>query len=237
MTRNSSAQPIFKRVPATEVRAAVQFPNTLEVADSRSKFHDLVKNEFRFVAMPDQTKLQYNFGDYSIYSENFAHHLEISMNYFRLVTTAYPGFNQFREMFWTALSQFAPCYRIGSFTSFALQYFNQLPLTLEQNFEDCFTIDVVVPQNLEAPLAAGKSLLRFQQSEGVVTVELDPQWSEKENRFTSYNVPLAFICQKDVTFRKTGDELTQLLDIGHDHLRRYFFSILRESYIEYLKSL
>lgn len=114
---------IFKKPPAREVQLAVQFPNNFEVADDRSRFHSLIKREFPLVVIPEQTKLLYDFGDYSIWTQNQANRLEIGMNYFRLATTSYFGFIQFRMLlFLNALGIFSKCYQLQSFTSLAMQY-------------------------------------------------------------------------------------------------------------------
>lgn len=231
----TSSPLIFKKPTATEVVVGVQFMNNLGVTDSRATFHNLIKREFPAVIMPEQNKLAYDFGEYSLYTENLADRLEIAMNYFRLRTTSYPGFTRFRSLFLNSLSIFARCYNLTSFSQLALQYFNDLPLESGQGFEDCFTIDVVVPENLQTTFYAGKGVLVFQESEGHVAVDLDPQLQGTD--LTGYKLNLTFGTQTELAFGEEKDDVTKALDDGHRHLSRFFFSILKKEYIEYLRTL
>src|SRR5205085_398670 len=221
---------IFNKPPATEVQIVVHFQNTLEVADHRGKYHALVKSEFPFVYMPDIRKLVNDFGDYSLRSENWTNNLEIGMNYFRLVTTNYPGFNQFRNLFLSSLSKFSDCYAINSFTQIAMQYTNKLALPSDRDFEDCFSIKIVVSENLQTPIYAGKGTLIFQQPEGLVIFELDPQLNG--DMITSYIMTLSFAASRALSLsgEKESDVAT-LIDSAHEYIKKYFFSFLQEDYI------
>lgn len=224
---------VFKKPPVTQAIMGVQFLNNLEVADSRGKFHSLIKKEFPIVNMPKQSNLQHDFGDYSLYTENLANRLEIGMNYFRLATTSYPGFSQFKSLFQSSISMFARCYELESFQSFAMQYQNNLPLREDQRFEDCFRLDVTVPPELETDVWAGRGTLVFQEPEGRVAIEIDPQFSG--NRLESYRLNLTFTIEKLLPFGAERNDLSHSIEDAHGHLSKFFFSILKEDYIEHLR--
>jgi uncharacterized protein (TIGR04255 family) len=224
---------ILRNPPLNQVRAEVGFRNALEVADCRSKFHRLVEKDFPLVVMPDHSKLKYDFGDYSLHSENFANRLEIGMNYFRLVTTNYGGFTQFRSTLEESLSKFSKCYGIESFLQFSITYDNQLPLNGEWKFGNCFSIQISVSHG-EQPLFAGKGVMIFEQPEGYVSVEIDPH--VELEKVTSYNFLLGFFCQRQLSYSADKDDLSPLLGTAHGYIERYFDSILEPQYQAYLKS-
>ncbi len=166
---------IFNHPPASEVQLGVTFPNNLEVADPRSRFHSLVRAEFPTVVMPEQSKMTFDFADYSLFTEDMTERLEIGMSYFRTTSTRYPGFAKFRTLFLSTLGIFSACYKLSAFTSLAMTYRNSLPLEADHKYEDCFTLDVRLPDESHSELFAGRGLLVFQKPEGFVTLELDPQ--------------------------------------------------------------
>lgn len=222
---------LFKQPPAKEVQIDVRFPYNLSVADSRGVFHRLVRERFPVVIMPDRAKLEFDLGDYSLYSQNFSERLEIAMGSFRLVTSSYPGFAPFREAFASLLSTFCTSYEISVFTNLAFRYHNQCPVPDGNEFNDCFALQIVVPEEIQANSFAGKGMLIFQQPEGYVVIEFEPQL--KETVISSYHVNLSFAAQKTMSLK----ELLVLIDAGHAHLRRYFAGILGEEYLSFLKGL
>jgi len=224
----------FKNPPAVEVKAAVQFPNNLLVADDRAGFHAMIKREFPFVVMPDLKQLQYDFGDYTIYTENQVYRLEIAMNYFRLVAAKYTGFQDFRKMYLAAVSMFARYYRIMEFNSFAFQYVNKLPLPGGITFDECFTIKVTLPEELGVSLYVGKGLLVFKEDDGFVLIELEPQLTGLTPE--SYGMNLTFSVERHLTVSDDRNEVIEFLDKAHDRLSDFFFSILQPKVIEHLQS-
>ncbi len=70
------------------------------------------------------------------------------MNYFRLVTTAYPGFSAFEQAFSASLRKFVECYGLESYTHFGLRYQNELPLPDGKNFDECFRLEIRMPPEI-----------------------------------------------------------------------------------------
>jgi len=225
-------QLIFKKPPAREVQIAVQFKNALGVADARSKYSKILKERFPLVVMPERAKLEYDFGDYSLYTENFSEHLEISMNYFRLFTTNYPGFAKFSQNFRELLSFFTECYDISTFTHFALRYNNEFPLPTGKDFRDCFAFGIEVPDSIEFASFVGRGTLIFQVTEGFVVVDVDPQVSGE--RVTSYLMNLAFAAQRELKITDRQDDILEVSRAAHDRLRNFFVGILKPDYLEFL---
>jgi hypothetical protein len=62
----STEEIIFKHPPATEVQLGIAFPNNFEVADQRNRFYSNVRKEFPIIIMPEQSKMAYDFADYSL---------------------------------------------------------------------------------------------------------------------------------------------------------------------------
>jgi uncharacterized protein (TIGR04255 family) len=225
---------IFKHAPASEVQLGVNFPNNLDVADERSRFHNLVRAEFPTVIMPEQNKMTYDFADYSLYTEDMAARLEIGMSYFRAASTRYPGFAKFRALFLNALGIFSKCYKLSAFTALAMTYRNTLPLEAHHKYEDCFTLDVRLPDELHSELFTGKGLLVFQKPEGFVTIEFDPQVGD--SRIKAYAMNLIFTTQPGTPISPDENSLAERVDIAHAHLERFFFGVLTKQYLDYLKS-
>ena len=225
---------IFRKPPVTEVRTEVTFRNTLEVADCRSEFYKLVRDEFPHVWMPDKSKLSYDFGDYSLRTENGSYRLEIGMNYFRLVTPSYSGFDEFKKRFTESAAKFAQCYGIKSFLQFSMQYNNRLPFESESSFEDCFSIKLTVA-NTNQPLFAGKGVMIFEHPEGYAAIEIDPQFADE--KITSYILTLGFSSQRELVYDEPGRDFVTLLQGAHDYIEKYFVSLLEPKYLQYLKSL
>jgi uncharacterized protein (TIGR04255 family) len=220
---------IFKSPPAKEVQLWVQFNYSLAVSDFRSKFADKVKADFPTVYIPEQSQMKYDFGDYALYSANSAEHLEVGVGYFRLVTSSYPGFGPFSDKFLQNLRKFSESYGIQSFVHFTLRYSNQLPMPEGKAFQDCFEIELKLPENLSYLSFAAKGLMLLQQQEGFVAAEFDPQ--VEGNRIVSYGLNLSFAAQKDFPL----EEVQKLARQGHEHLHRFFFSILKEQYLAFLQ--
>lgn len=225
---------IFKKPPIVDVGISVQFANSLDVADNRFKFHSLVKQEFPLVVVPEQSNCLNDFGDYALYSENVADRLEIGMNYFRYVTTNYPGFPRFRTMFLSALSIFTKTYSLVSFSNFFFYYNNVLPVTTQTNFQDLFTLIMRMPGDLENKLTAGQGTLLAQEPEGHLSIEFKPEW--KELQVAQYGFYLRFGSFKTLIWTDAIDELTPIVDAGHKHLEHYFFSLLQPQYIQFLEA-
>lgn len=225
----SDSTPIFKKPPAKEVQMGVQFRNSLQIADARARFHNLVKDRFPAVIMPEKDKLAYDFADFSLFTENFAERLEISINYFRFVTTTYAGFASFEAAFLDSLQKFVECYGLESFTHFGLRYQNDLPLPEGKNFDDCFTLKVVMPSQIPFNSYAGRGLLLFEEPEGYVIVEIEPQ--VEADKIKAYSVNLSFAAQKTILLK----DLPILIHRGHEYMRIFFFGILEEPYAEFLR--
>jgi len=225
---------VFKKAPLVEVGISVQFPNSLEVADERGKFHRLIEAEFPLVVIPEQTKCANDFGDYALYTRDLTDRLEIGMNYFRLVTTSYPGFGRFRALFSTGLSIFCRTYAIKSFNSFFYYYNNLLPIGTQTRFDELFTLKMQMPGTVENKMLAGQGTLLFQEPDGLVTVEFKPEW--KELQVVKYGFILRFGALKQVTLTEERDEVGPLVDVAHAHLESYFFSLLQPKYVEFLET-
>lgn len=225
---------IFKHPPAHEVQLGVTFPNNLEVADDRSRFHKLLHAEFPTVIMPEQSKMAYDFADYALYTQDMADRLEIGMSYFRATSTRYPGFAKFRTLFLSALGLFSKCYKLNVFTALAMTYRNKLPLEAHHKYEDCFALQVRLPEELQSELFAGKGLLVFQRPEGYISIELDPQ--VVATGVQSYALNLVFTMPLNTPISAENDFLAERTDIAHAYLERFFFGILTKKYIDYLRA-
>jgi uncharacterized protein (TIGR04255 family) len=225
---------VLKNPPLNQVHFGVGFPSNLAVADARHSFYELVRHDFPDVRMPELSKISYDFGDYVLRSENAASRLEIGMNYFRLVTTSYAGYSKLKQQFSDVLFKFGRCYRIESYTQLSMTYFNELQLGDAQQFESYFSIQIRIPQITE-PIFAGRGVMVFEERDGHVTLEIDPQF--KDNLLTSYGFIIGFAAQKVLTLGETKDNINSLLDSGHSHVKRYFLSTVNQSYLTYLEAL
>lgn len=224
----------FTNPPAVEVKAVAQFPNNLRVADDRSGFHELIKKEFPIVVMPDQKSLQFDFGDYTLYTENQVYRLEIAMNYFRLVAMKYTGFQDFRQMYSAVLSMFARHYRLPSFSNFAFIYSNRLSLPPETTLDECFTVKIEVPQQMGTGIYAGRGTLVFKEKDGLILLEFDPQLSG--DAIESYGLNLTYASQRPMVVSEAQNDVLAALDRGHLRLTDFFFAILQPKLIEHLKT-
>jgi uncharacterized protein (TIGR04255 family) len=224
----------FANPPAFEVMAEVRFANHLRIADERYTFHNLIKAEFPFVVIPTQKQLDFDFGDYTLYTENQAYRLEISMNYFRLVATKYSGYQDFRAMFGAMQSMFANHYGLTQFGNFTLQYKNKFAFDEGTNFSEYFKIDVQLPDELGVKLYAGRGLLAFQQDEGLVLLEFDPQFKGKLLEFYGLNV--TFGIERQLVFTNQKNDVAEIFDKAHARLTDFFFAILQPKLLEQLKN-
>jgi uncharacterized protein (TIGR04255 family) len=230
----SSPRVVFKKPPILEVGVSVQFLNCLSVADERKRFHDSIKAKFPVVIIPEQRQCQNDFGDYILYTQNQAERLEIGMNYFRYITTTYPDFDRFRTAFLNAFDIFRRTYELSSFNSFFYYYNNSLPIGTQTRFNEIFTVDVRLPGDMAERLAASQGTLLFQEVEGHVAVEFKPEW--KEVKLEKYGLALRFGSPKQVEANSDSDsEIASILDAGHAHLERYFFSMLQPEYVKFLE--
>ena len=220
---------IFKHPPATEVQLGIVFPYNFEVADQRSRFYKQVHAEFPIVVVPEQNKLPYDFADYSLQREDTAERIEVGMNYFRLASTRYPGFRKFRELFRDTLNTFFQCYEIKTFTLLSMSYRNVLPLEANQKYKDCFALNISLPDTEE--LFAGQGVLVFQKPQGFVTVQLEPK--AEGTQIKSYSMTLHFTTRPDSP-QHDKTLVADFTDIAHDYLKRFFFGILTEPYLDYL---
>jgi uncharacterized protein (TIGR04255 family) len=225
----SGDKAILKNPPAKEVQLGVQFAYKLEVAEQRARFHNLVKQDFPWVVPAEPVKLQVDLGDYSLHSQNIADRLEISMGYFRFVTNAYPGFARFSERFLGYFDSFVDAYALADLTHFYMKYTNSLQLPVGRDFDSCFTLRVAFPEGYSYQSYVAKGVLVVQQPDGYVVAEFDPQ--VEADRVTAYNLVLSFAVQKNFQ----ASDIRPLLDTAHGHLRKFFFAILREEYLEYLE--
>lgn len=221
---------LFKKPPAKEVRVAVLFDPSFDVADDRSKFHNVIKAEFPIINIPELKHLTYDFGDYSVSVPDHSYRLEIGMNYFRLVMTNYAGFHAFRRMFVSSLGLFRRAYGIETFRSLTMQYSNVLPLESGHSFEDIFAFKIDFPNSLSSPLFTGNGLLAFQESGGFVTVQIEPTISGAE--VMDYKLNLTFHSEQALDAKS----VESLLDVANQNLYRYFVNFLQRSYLEYLLS-
>jgi uncharacterized protein (TIGR04255 family) len=224
---------IFRKPPLTDVFAAVTFANNLDVADSRSRFYKLVSKDFPNVVIPEQSKLQFDLGDYTLHSPETNARLEVGMNYLRVGTAAYSDFEKFSAMMVAQIGAFTECYGIQKVSSFALFYKNEIPVRDGQTFADCFRIEVRLPEELGTELHSGKGLLVFREGPGLIFLELDP--IATGDRVTGYRLNLTFGCQKEVSLKDGLDEINQLAGLGHEYLDKLFFSIFTDGYLEWLK--
>ena len=222
----------FTNPPIVEVKAIVQFPNNLRVADDRFGFHEIIKAEFPVVVMPELKQLQYDFGDYSVYTDNQAYRLEISMNYFRLASTAYRGFQEFRQMYLAAVSMFVRHYHIPSFDSFTLQYTNRLVLPPDATFGGCFAVKIEMPEGLQAKLATGSASLLFDEGDGFVMLELNPQLLAQPAE--SWGINLTFLTQQRLSVSEDCNQVGDILERAHTRLTDFFFSALKPEIVEHL---
>jgi len=226
---------ILRHPPAHEVKLEVNFPNNLAVADGRSRFYNLVRGEFPTVIIPEQGKMQFDFGDYALYTENLSLRLEVGMSYFRAVSTGYPGFTKFRDSFSNALQLFIGCYDLKTFNNFALTYVNKLQLEPEHRlFEDIFRLEVKIPEDLGHNLFAGKGLLVFQKPEGYMTVQFDPEAGA--GGVGSYSLTLFFVSFPGAPINAEKGPIESLANVAHGYLSKFFFGILTEKYLAFLRA-
>jgi uncharacterized protein (TIGR04255 family) len=229
----STEEVIFKHPPATEVQLGIAFPNNFDVADQRSLFFKLVRTEFPIVIMPEQSKMPYDFADYSLQREDTAERIEVGMNYFRLTSSRYPGFRKFQEVFIKVLSSFFQCYEIPSFTHLSMFYQNVLPLEVHQKYKDCFALNVSLPETQEPDeLFAGQGLLVFQKPQGFVTVQLEPK--VEGTQIKSYAMNLFFTTRPDSPSQHEKTLVADFTDTAHNYLKQFFFRILTKQYLDYL---
>ena len=228
----STEEIIFKHPPATEVQLGIVFPYNFEVADQRSRFYNKVRAEFPIVVVPEQSKMAYDFADYTLQREDTAERIEVGMNYFRLASTRYPGFRKFRELFIAVLNSFFQCYEIKTFTLLSMSYRNVLPLEANQKYKDCFALNISLPETEEPELFAGQGVLVFQKPQGFVTVQLEPR--VEGSRITSYSMNLLFTTRPDSPSQHDKTLVADFSDIAHDYLKRFFFRILTKQYVDYL---
>jgi uncharacterized protein (TIGR04255 family) len=228
-------QIIFSHPPATEVRVEVTFPNNLDVADKRSQFSKLVRAEFPLVVMPEQNKMPYDLADYALYTEDMAERIEIGMSYFRIATTRYPGFRKFRSLCLSALGLFSGCYELKRFSNLAMTYQNKLPVESEhKRFEDIFKFDIRIPAELRSELFTGKGMLVFQKPEGFITIDVDPQAGA--SWIDWYAFTLYFVTIPNTVVEADKESLERVVDIAHDYVENFFFGMLSEQYLKYLRS-
>jgi uncharacterized protein (TIGR04255 family) len=225
----------FANPPAFEVRAEVSFNNDLNIADDRSGFHRLIKQEFPFVVMPDLKQLPHDFGDYTLYSKDQMYRIEVSMNYFRLVTTRYSGFQEFQQMYLSALGMFTTYYKISIVNRFAMQYKNKLPLPKTEDFAEYFNVQIRIPESLNAELQTGRGVLAYKDADGLILLEFDPQFNG--NAVESYGLNLTFGSDRLLTLSEGETGVSKILANAHHRLTDFFFSILKPDLIQYLKTL
>jgi uncharacterized protein (TIGR04255 family) len=156
------------------------------------------------------------------------------MNYFRLVTNNYPGFDRFRILFLNALSIFNRVYRLQSFNNFFYYYNNVLRIETQTRFDELFTLKMQMPEGLGSELLAGQGTLLFQEPDGYLSVEFKPEW--RDLRIANYGFMLRFGSLKHVALTEEKDELSALVDVAHASLERYFFSLLQPNYIQFLET-
>lgn len=232
--RMATEQIIFKHPPVTEAQVAVLFLNNFEVADQRSRFHKVVADEYPFIIMPEQNKLQYDFGDYVLQKQDGTERIEVGMNYFRFTSVRYPGFTKFRELFLNSLNKFLDCYEIKSFFSLSMSYRNTLPLAPGSAYKDCFALNISLPDYPESELFAGQGILVFKKPEGFLTVQLEPKIESGEVQL--YSMHLLFATNQEFTGQFDRSQVPLFADTTHDHLRRFFFGMLTQKYLEYLRT-
>src|SRR5437667_5701441 len=223
---------IFKHPPAIDVQLGVAFPNNFDVADQRNRFYKLIRAEFPILVMPEQNKMTFDFADYMLERQDTAERLEIGMNYFRQTSLRYPGFRKFRESFLKAVGPFSECYELNSFTQLSMAYRNILTLENQLKYQDMFALKITVPEIEETELFAGQGVLVFQNSQGYITVQLEPKI--EGSQIKSYSLNLIFMTRQDNPSQFERSRVAEFAEIAHDNLRRYFFAILTKQYVEYL---
>jgi uncharacterized protein (TIGR04255 family) len=226
---------IFNHPPAKEVRLEVTFPNSLEVADGRNKFYQLVRAEFPVVVMPEQSKMTYDLSDYALYTDDRAERLEIGMSYFRLASTRYAGFKKFRTLFLSTLGLFVGCYEVRSFVNLSMTYENNLSVESDhKKFADLFNLEVRMPQALQSEPFLGKGLLVFQKPEGYVSIQFEPQAGG--SGLESYSLTLYFVTLPGVAIETKAGSLETLVNAAHAYLDTFFFELLTDKYLDYLRA-
>jgi uncharacterized protein (TIGR04255 family) len=225
---------IFKHPPLSQALVGISFLNNLEVADDRARFHTTIRSEFPLVVMPERNTLTYDFGDYSLQTEDGAIKLEIGMGYFRLVSTKYSGFGDFKRMFLSALGLFSKCYDLKNVLTMVMSYNNVLPLESNQKFSDIFVMDMRLPQELQSELSAGQGVMMFQKPEGFLSVQLQPQLVAMEVKTYGFN--LVFGSLPSRSFDVAANSFGQLLDVAHGYIESFFFGLLTRSYLEYMRA-
>lgn len=232
--RMATEQIIFKHPPVTEAQVAVVFLSNFEVADQRSRFHKVVGEEYPFIIMPEQNKLQYDFGDYVLQKQDATERIEVGMNYFRFASIRYQGFTKFRESFLNSLDKFSDCYEIKSFYVLSMSYRNTLPLAPGSAYKDCFALNISLPDQPESDLFAGQGILVFKKPEGFLTVQLEPKIESAQVQ--SYSMHLLFATNREVIDQFDRSGVPKLADTVHDHLKKFFLGMLTEKYVEYLRA-
>ncbi len=224
---------IFKHPPATEVQIVAGFHNIFAVADHRSRFHKLVYDEFPAIVMPERSKVPLDLGDYTLHAKDGATRLEIGMNYFRLVSLRYPGFKKFREQFLGLLKTFADCYEIKqTFYLLSMSFRNDLPLTPNFQYKDCFTLKISFSMEPEPELFAGQGFLVYKKPEGLITIQLEPKVENAQVQ--AYTMNLLFTTNRNFSEPFDRELIPQLTDTAHDYLKGFFLGMLTKQYVEFL---
>jgi len=160
--------------------------------------------------------------------------IEVGMNYFRLASVRYPGFRKFADVFTKTLDTFSQCYGVKTFLLLSLSYQNSLPFEANFNkFSDCFALKIMVPNEANSELFAGQGVIVYEKTEGFVTIQLEPKIEGPA--ISSYLMNLFFTTRPNMPSldRKS---VVDLAGAAHGYLRQFFVGILREQYIDYLRT-
>jgi uncharacterized protein (TIGR04255 family) len=220
----------LKFPPLVRSNILIYFDNNLKIFENKSTFYEQIKINFPKIIFPENKYLKYPMGDVRFLTLDFNKVIEINTNLFSFSDYNYQDFNAFRQNIKGNFEKFSKIYGINEFNSFNLSYENIILLdkNIGEKFDDYFTMKFDFKGAKEKNLLATFGSFAFKVTEGLLSIDISPQYSDK--RITEkYKFVISLI--STFTASINLEKLWSSINRAHELVDDIFEKSLTEKYL------
>ncbi len=221
--------------PLKRVDLYIYFPSNLSVSERRSAYYNLIKADYPHITIPENKKLQYNFGDCNFFMSDYSHMVGIAINYFSFSSIRYKKFAEFKDNFKKVWLEFKKLYSLEKITSISLAYENLIKAEKQigYSFGDYFDVQFSFPGKVEKKFLTIEGDFYFSVQDGYCRLNFKPIAPPERNILEpDFNYILEYRYQME---GKSIETLENNLETMHGSIEDIFFSSLSQKYYDSVK--
>lgn len=229
----------LSKAPLNVVTLRLEFNHNLKVAEKKSEYYELIKQDLPLIVIPEIKDLTYDFADCHFRTANSSIQIRIATNYFIYETINYSDVEQFWLSFKDKFLKFIQCFSIEKLNSLRLTYDNNIKVDvtkITENFSDYFAFHLGFKGKQPRKFLTVDGAFVFSLDNGAAALlEIHPRQNKATLVYDTVNLKIEFLTSQPVLVQQNLEEIEKQFRLGHSHIEDLFFSSLTEKYLQEIK--